>query len=58
MSQYSPKPHSSFGGNGDIGIITTGSDTTSFALKVNLINLRSVFDKLDLATLRKLFLQI
>ena len=43
MNQYFPKPFRSFGGN----VI----QTSSFALKANLANLKSGVDKLDIEIL-------
>ena len=45
MSQYFPKPYEPFGG--DIKNITH-VDTSSFALKTNLTNLKTEVDKLDI----------
>ena len=43
MSQYFPKPYKPFGG--DINVTV---DTSSFALKTNLANLKIELDKLDI----------
>ena len=60
MSQYFSKPFKSFGGNinvkvglsnyatkADLKNVTHG-DTSSFALKTNLVNLKTEVDKLDI----------
>ena len=59
ISQYLPKPFRSFGGNINVKIdlsnyatktdlkIVTRVDTSSFALKKNLANLKTEVDKLD-----------
>ena len=59
MSQYFPRPYGPFGGNINITIdlsnyaikddtkIITHVDTSRFALKTNLANLKSEIDKLD-----------
>ena len=59
MSQYFSKPHEPFGG--DINYAkkddiknTTHVDTSSFALKTNLANLKSEVDKLDIDKLATL----
>ena len=61
MSQYSPKPHEPFGGDinvrVDLSNYTTKDDiahvdTSSFALKTNLANLKSEVDKLDVDILK------
>ena len=63
MSQYFPKPFRSFGGNINVKVdllnyakkadITNIShvDTSSFASKTNLANLKSEVDKLDIKKL-------
>ena len=60
MSQYFPKPFRSFGGNinGKVDLSNYGTktdlknvrhvDTSSFALKTNLPNLKSEVNKLDI----------
>ena len=60
MSQYFPKPHETFGGDINVKVdlynyATKGDiknvshvDTTSFALKTNLANLKTEDDKLDI----------
>ena len=60
MSQYSPKPFTSFGGNVNVKVDlsnyatktdlknVTHVDTSSFALKTNLANLKTEVDKLDI----------
>ena len=60
MSQYLPKPFRSFGGNinvkVDLSNYATKADiknithveSSSFALKTNLVNLKTEFDKLDI----------
>ena len=60
MSQYFPKPFRSFGGNINVKVDlsnyatktdlknVTNVDTSSFALKKNLANLKTEFDKLDI----------
>ena len=66
MSQYFPKPYQPFGGNinvkvdlsnyatkDDIKNITL-ADTSSFALKTNLSNLKTEVDELDINELRSL----
>ena len=63
MSQYFPKPFRHFGGNikvkvdlsnyvtiADISNISH-DDTSNFALKINLANLKTEVDKLDIAKL-------
>ena len=63
MSQYFPKPFRSFGGNVYVKVDlsnyatktdlkkVTDADTSSFALKANLANLKSGVDKLDIEIL-------
>ena len=60
MSQYFPKPFRSFGGNKNVKVDLsnyatkadikniTHVDTSSFALKTNLANLKTEVDKLDI----------
>ena len=60
MSQYFPKPFRSFGGNINVKVDlsnyatktdlknVTHVDTSSFALKTNLVSLNTDFDKLDI----------
>ena len=60
MSQYSPKPYEPFGGNINVKVDLsnyateddikniTYADTSSFALKTNLANLKTEVDKLDI----------
>ena len=60
MSQYFPKPFGSFGGNIHVKVdwsnyatktdlkSVTHVDTSSFALKTNLANLKTEVDKLDI----------
>ena len=60
MSQYFPKPFRSFGGNINVKVElsdyatktdfknVTNVDTSSFALKTNLANLKTEVDKLDI----------
>ena len=62
MSQYFPKPYEPFGGDinvkVDLSNYATKADiknishagTSSFALKTNLANLKTEFDKLDIDT--------
>ena len=64
MSQYFPKPFEPFGGNINVRVDLsnyatkddikniTHIDTSSFALKTNLPNLKSEFDKLDVNRLK------
>ena len=59
MSQYFPKPFRSFWGNINVEVDLSGSatktdlknvthvDTSRFALKTNLANLKAAVDKLD-----------
>ena len=59
MSQYFPKPYEPFGGNINVEVDlsnyatkadiknTSHDDTSSFALKTNLANLKTEVDKLD-----------
>ena len=66
MSQYFPKPFRSFGGNINVKIDlsnygtktdlenVTQVDTSSFALKTNLANLKTEVDKLDIDKLAPL----
>ena len=63
MSQYFPKPFRSFGGNVNVKVDlsnyatktdlkkVTDADTSIFALKANLANLKSGVDKLDIEIL-------
>ena len=63
MSQYFPKPFRSFGGNINVKVDlpnyatktdfknVTHADTSSFALKTNLANLKTEADKLDIEKL-------
>ena len=60
ISQYFPKPFRSFGGNINVKVdlsnyttktdlkTVTHVDTSSFALKTNLANLKTKVDKLDI----------
>ena len=60
MSQYFPKPFRSFGGNINVKVDLsnyatktdlknmTHVDTSSFAVKANLVNLKTEVDKLDI----------
>ena len=60
MSQYFPKPYEPFGGDTNVYIDLSNYatktdnknisqvDTSSFALKINLANLKSEVDKLDI----------
>ena len=60
MSQYFPKPFRSFGGNFNVKVDLSNYakkvdiknishvDTSSFALKINLANLKTEVDKLDI----------
>ena len=56
MSRYFPKPFKSFGGNINLSYYATKTDlknvthvdTSSFALKTNLANLKTEVDKLDI----------
>ena len=60
MSQYFPKPFRSFGGNINVKVDlsnyatktdlknVTDVDTSSFALKANLANLKTEIDKIDI----------
>ena len=60
MSQYFPKPHESFGGDINVKVDLSNYatkadiknishvDTSSFALKTNLANLKTEVDKLDI----------
>ena len=48
MSQYFPKPFRGFGGNKTDLKNVTHIDTSSFALKANLANLKTEFDKLGI----------
>ena len=64
MSQYFPKPYQPFGGNINVRVDLSNSttkddiknvthvDTSSFALKTNLANLKSEVDKLDVNKLK------
>ena len=64
MSQYFPKPYQPFGGNINVRVDLSNSttkddiknvthvDTSSFALKTNLDNLKSEVDKLDVNKLK------
>ena len=64
MSQYFPKPYRSFGGNVKVELDlssyatkaglknATGVDTSSFAKKTDLANLKSDVDKLDIDRLK------
>ena len=63
MNQYFPKPFRSFGGNVNVKVDlsnyatktdlkkVTDADTSIFALKANLANLKSGVDKLDIEIL-------
>ena len=60
MSQYFPKPYEPFGGDINVKVDLSNYatktdiknishvDTSSFALKINLTNLKTEFDKLDI----------
>ena len=58
MSQYFPKPYGAFGGDINVGLSNYATkadiknishvDTSSFALKTNLANLKTEVDKLDI----------
>ena len=60
MSQYFPKPYEPFGGDINVKVDLSNYatkadiknishvDTSSFALKINLANLKTEFDKLDI----------
>ena len=60
MSQYFPKPHEPFGRNNNVKVDLSNYatkacvknfshiDTSSFALKANLANLKTEVDKLDI----------
>ena len=64
MSQYFPKPYESFGGDINVKVHLSNYatkadtknishvDTSSFALKLNLANLKSEVDKLDINKLK------
>ena len=64
MSQHFPKPYEPFGGNINVKIDLSNYatkadiknilhvDTSSFALKTNLVNLKSEVDKLDIDKLK------
>ena len=64
MSQYFPKPYEPFGGDIDVKVDLSNYarkadiknishvDTSSFALKINLANLKSEADKLDIDKLK------
>ena len=64
MSQYFPKPFESFGGDINVKVVlsnyatkadlknATGVDTSKFAKKVDLANLKSNVDKLDIDKLK------
>ena len=66
MSQYFPKPYEPFGGNINVTVDLsnyatkddikniTHVDTSSFALKTNLANLKSEVDKLDVDKLKSI----
>ena len=66
MSQYFPKPYESFGGDINVKIELsnyatkddikniTHVDTSSFALKTNVANLKTKVDKLDIYKLKPL----
>ena len=66
MSQYFPKPFRSFGGNINVKVDlsnyatktnlknVTHIDTSSFALKKNLVNLKTQIDKEDIEKLANL----
>ena len=66
MSQYFPKPYEPFGGDINVKIDLsnyatkddikniTHVDTSSFALKTNVANLKTEVDKLDINTLKSL----
>ena len=60
MSQYFPKPYEPFGGDINVKVDlsnyatktdlkdATGTDTSNFALKLNLASLKAEVDKLDI----------
>ena len=64
MSQYFPNPYEPFGGDIDVKVDLSNYarkadiknishvDTSSFALKINLANLKSEADKLDIDKLK------
>ena len=66
MSQYFPKPYESFGGNINVRVDLssyatkddiknfTHVDTSNFALKTNLANLKTEVDNLDINKLKSL----
>ena len=66
MSQYFPKPHEAFGGDINVKVDLSNYatktdvknishiDTSSFALKTNLANLKTEIDKLDIDKLKSL----
>ena len=66
MSQYFPKPYEQFGGdiNAKVDLSSYGTEadiknithvnTSDFALKVNLANLKTGLDKLDISKLKNL----
>ena len=66
MSQYFPKPYEPFGGNINVKVDLsnyatkddikniTHVDTSSFALKTNVANLKTEVDKLDIYKLKRL----
>ena len=67
MSQYFPKPYEPFGGNMNVRVDLsnyatkddikniTHVNTSSFALKTNLANLKSEIEKLDVDKLKPIF---
>ena len=64
MSKYFPKPHEPFGGNINVSVDLSNNaikkditnimhvDTSNFALKTNLANLKTEVDKLDIDKLK------
>ena len=65
MSQYFPKPYEPFGGDINVKVDSSNYatkadiknsshvDTSSFALKTNLANLKTEVDKLDIDKLKR-----
>ena len=51
MSQYFPKPFKSFGGNINVKLDLSSYATKTFALKTKLARLKTEVDKLDIAKL-------
>ena len=70
MSQYFPKPFRSFGENINVKVDLSNYatktdikniahvDTSSFALKTNLANLKTEFDKLDTEKLKTVLVDL